>query len=78
MDQQNIADQINKIALLKLKTLIVKNLSKEDLPEFESVVKNGNINLLLSFAYKKTPDLAFKIYQEMESLGQKLAQPIYA
>jgi len=76
--QINIVERINKIVLLKIKTLIINNLRKEDVPEFEQVVKKGNTNLLLAFAHKKVPDLSLKIYQEMESFGKKIAQPIYA
>lgn len=76
--KQEITDQINKIVLLKIKTLIVKNLKKEDVSEFEQVVKSNNTNLLLAFAQKKVLSLSTKIYTEMKSLGQKLAQPIYA
>ena len=75
--KQEIVDRVNKIVLLKIKALIIKILRKEDLPGFEQVVNNGNTNLLLAFAQKKVPDLSFKIHQEMESIGQKLAQPIY-
>jgi len=75
--KQEIIEKINKIVFLKIKTLIVRNLKKEDVSEFEQVVKNGNSNLLLAFAHKKFPDLSTKIYKEMKLLGQKFSQPAY-
>lgn len=72
-EQETIA-QINRILLLKIKTLIVRNLKKEDIPEFEKIVMKNDSNLLLSFAYKKIPNLASQIYREIESLSKKLNQ----
>lgn len=73
-EEQEIFEQVNKIVLLKIKALIVKNLRKEDIPEFEQTVKENNISLLLTFAQKKVPHLSKKIYLEMEMLGQKITK----
>lgn len=72
LDEQKILEQINRIVLLRIKSLIVKNLKQEDIPEFEQIVKSGNSNRLLSFAGKKIPNFSQKINLEIEQLKQKL------
>lgn len=69
-EEQDLLEQINRIVLLKMKTLIVRNLQKEDIPEFEKIVRKNNSNLLLDFAHRKIPHLAQNIYKEIEKLGQ--------
>lgn len=71
--EEEVIEQINKIVLLKIKTIIVKGLKKEDIPEFEQVVKKEDIGLLLAFAQKKLPNLSSKIHEEIKLLGQKIA-----
>ena len=72
LDEQNFLEQINKIVLLRIKTLIIKSLKKEDIFEFEQIIKSNNSNRLLSFADKKIPNFSQKVYQEIEQLKQKL------
>lgn len=67
-DEQKIVEQINTIVLLRLKSLIVENLKKEDVPQFEQIIESNNPNLLLSFAAKKIPNLSALISQEIESI----------
>lgn len=70
--EEDVIEQINKIVLLKIKTIIVRGLKKEDIPEFEQVVRKEDLGLLLAFAQKKVPDLSSKIHEEMKLLGQKI------
>lgn len=79
-EEQEVLAQLNKIVLLKIKTLIVNNLRKEDIPEFEKIVLKNDSNLLLAFTNKKIPHLAKKIYIEIDKINQKLNLPtkIYA
>lgn len=74
---EDIFEQINKIVLLKIKTLIIKNLRREDMPEFEQAVKKNNINTLLAFALRKIPHLSTKIHEEMKLFGQKITEQTY-
>ena len=76
--EEEVIEQFNKIVLLKIKTIIVRGLKKEDIPEFEQVVIKENLGLLLAFAQKKVPNLSSKIHEEMKLLGQKVAKKIYA
>ncbi len=72
LEEQEVLSQINRIILLKIKTLIVRNLRKEDIPEFEKIVLKNDSNFLLAFANKKIPNFAKKIYDEIDVLSQKL------
>jgi len=74
--EEKIIEQINRIVLLKIKTLIVKNLRQEDVPEFEQAVRKNDISILLAFAQRKVPHLSAKIHEEMKSLGQKIAKKL--
>lgn len=65
-DEQKIIGQINTIVLLRLKSLIVESLKKEDISQFEQIVKSNNPNLLLNFAAKKIPNLSTLIFKEIE------------
>jgi hypothetical protein len=76
--EEEIIEQINKIVLLKIKTIVVRGLNESDIPEFEQVVKKQDLDLLLAFAQKKVPDLSSKIHEEMKLLGQKIAGKNYA
>lgn len=76
-EEQDLFEQINKIVLLKIKTLIVRNLKRDDIPEFEQVVRKEDVGLLLAFAQKKVSDLSSKIHEEMKLLGQKIAKGTY-
>lgn len=80
VEEQEVLAQLNRIVLLKIKTLIVRNLKKEDVPEFEKIVLKNDSNLLLAFANKRIPHLGKMIYSEIEKLTQKLNLPtkIYA
>jgi len=72
--EEEVIEQINKIVLLKIKTIIVRGLKKEDIPEFEQVVGKEDLGLLLTFAQKKVPNLSSRIHEEMKLLGQKIAE----
>ena len=76
-NEEEIIEQINKLVLLKIKTLIVKSLRQEDMPEFEQVVKKNDISILLAFAGRKISHLSAKIHEEMKLLGQKIAEKTY-
>lgn len=76
-EEQDLFEQINRIVLLKIKTLIVRNLQKEDIPEFEQAVKKNDISILLAFARRKIPHLSVKIHEEMKLLSQKIAEETY-
>jgi len=71
-DEQKTLEQINTIVLLRVKTLIVENLRKEDISQFEQIVKSNNSNLLLSFAAKKIPHLSALISQEIEMIRNEI------
>ena len=73
-EEQEILEQIGKIALLKIKTIIVKALKKEDILDFEKVAKEKHFGLLLAFAKKKVPNLSSEIQIEMKKLGSRIAQ----
>ena len=75
--KQEIIDQVNRIILLKIKTLIINSLTKEDLQEFEKLVEKEDLVSLLAFARKKDPQLARKISQEMMLLGLRLKRATY-
>lgn len=72
---QEILESINRIVLLRLKTLILKSLKKSDIPEFEEIVKSGNSNLLLNFAGKKIPDFSKLFYRELEDIKKEINLP---
>lgn len=76
--EEEIIEQINKIVLLKIKTIIVRSLKEDDIPEFEQIVRKENLGLMLAFAKRKVPDLSSKIHEEMKLLGQKIAEKNYA
>lgn len=71
-EEQEILEKINKIVLLRIKTLIVRYLKKEDIPQFEQIVKSNNSNLLLDFAAKKIPSLSNLISQEIENIRNEI------
>jgi|CXWL01.1.fsa_nt_gi hypothetical protein len=75
--EEEVIEQINKIVLLKIKTIIVRGLKEDDIPEFEQIVRKGNLGLMLAFAKRKVPDLSSKIHKEMKLLGQKIAEKNY-
>lgn len=75
LPDQEILEQINRIVLLRLKTLIVKGLKKNDIPQFEEIVKSGNSNLLLNFAAKKIPDFSTLFYRELEDIKKEINLP---
>ena len=71
-EEQKIIEQINKIVLLRLKSLIVESLKKDDIPQFERIIKLNNPNLLLNFAAKKIPNLSAIISQEIEIIRSEI------
>ena len=75
--EEEIIEKINKIVLLKIKTIVVRGLNEVDISEFEQVVKKQDISLLLAFANNKVPHLSSKISEEMTLLGQKIAEKNY-
>ncbi len=74
MDAQNllVLNQIERIILLKIKTIIIRNLKKEDIPEFEQIVLKNSPSLLLKFANEKIPSLSSKIKEEIMTLHKQL------
>lgn len=75
MPDQEIMEGINRIVLLRLKTLIVKSLKKDDISRFEEIVKSGNSNLLLNFAGNKIPNFSKLFYQELENIKKEINLP---
>lgn len=73
--EQELLERINRIVLLRLKTLIVKSLKKNDISRFEEIVKSGNSNLLLNFAGKKIPDFSKLFYRELEDIKKEINLP---
>lgn len=73
--EEQVLAQINRILLLKIKTVIVKNLHKEDIPAFEQIVKENNSNKLLAFANEKILHLAEKLNEEIQDLNRNLHLP---
>lgn len=71
-EEQEILERINKIVLLRLKSLIVESLKKDDISQFEEIVKSGNAGLLLNFAAKKIPNLSTLISQEIEMIRSEI------
>ncbi len=76
LNEHKIMAQISRVILLRIKTVIIQHLKKEDIAELEQVMKEKNINLVLNFAHKKIPQLSQKIYSEIELLAQKITQSI--
>lgn len=72
VQDQEILKRINRIVLLRLKNLIVKGLKRNDIPQFEEIVKSGNSNLLLSFMGNKIPDFSKLFYQELEEIKKEI------
>ncbi len=75
LPDQEILERINRIVLLRVKTLIVKSLKKRDISEFEGIVKSGNSNLLLNFAGKKIPSFSKLFYRELEDIKNEINLP---
>lgn len=75
LPDQEIIERINRIVLLRLKTLIVKGLKKSDIPQFEKIVRSGNSNLLINFAGNKIPDFSKLFCQEIESIRKDVNLP---
>ena len=71
-EEQEILEHINKIVLLRLKSLIVESLKKDEILQFEQMLKLNNPNLLLSFAAKKIPNLSKLISQEIEMIKNEI------
>ena len=71
-EEQEIFAQINKIVLLRLKILILESLKKDNISEFERIIKLNNPNLLLNFAAKKIPNLSTLISQEIEMVRSEI------
>jgi len=69
---QEILERINRIVLLRLKTLIVGGLKKNDVAQFEKIVKSGNSNLLLNFAGNRIPNFSKLFYQELEDIKKEM------
>lgn len=75
LPDQEILERINRIVLLRTKTLIIKSLKKKEYPEFEGIVKSGNSNLLLNFAGKKIPNFSKLFCQEIETIRKEIYLP---
>ena len=74
--EQKILEQINRIFLLRIKTLIVRNLKKEDIPAFREIVLQQNSNALFQFAIKKIPELENKLLEEFTAVNQELKERV--
>ncbi len=72
VSEEKIFDTINRIVLLRIKTMILKNLKKEDAFAFREVVKRNDPKLFFDFAYKRVPHLAEKIHSETKQLSLEL------
>jgi len=75
VSEQELLERINRIVLLRLKTLIVKSLRKNDITRFEEIIKSGNSNLLLNFAGNKIPNFSKLFYRELEDIKKKINLP---
>lgn len=69
---KEIVKKLNNIVLLRLKTLIVRGLRKEQLPEFERIVKSGDSNHLLQFAGTNIPNFSRLFSKELEEVKQEI------
>jgi hypothetical protein len=56
---------------LRLKRLILVNIKKEDLDEFEKVIRLNNSSVLLNFASEKIPDFSDKVSKLIKDLTQE-------
>jgi hypothetical protein len=74
MNQQydGALNQIERILLLRIKTMIIRNLKREDIPDFSSTVLQNDPNLLLKFAEERIPELSKKINDEIIALQKQL------
>lgn len=72
MNDHAVLVQINKIVLLRIKSLIIKNLRKEDISQFGQIVKSNNSNLLLDFAGKKITNFSNLVSQEIENIKNEI------
>ncbi|OGG24255.1 hypothetical protein A3A79_03645 [Candidatus Gottesmanbacteria bacterium RIFCSPLOWO2_01_FULL_43_11b] len=72
VSEDKIFETINRVVLLRIKTMILKNLGKEDVFAFKEVVKKNDPKLFFDFAYKRIPHLADKIHSEIRQLSLEL------
>ena len=74
MNQQydGALNQIERILLLRIKTMIIRNLKREEIPDFSSTVLQNDPNLLLKFAEERIPELSKKINDEIIALQKQL------
>lgn len=52
--------------------MIIRNLKREDIPDFSSTVLQNDPNLLLKFAEERIPELSKKINDEIIALQKQL------
>lgn len=69
-----VLEQISKIHLLRIISLIVNNLAKDDIPEFEAILSKKDSGALLPFAIKKIPQFEVKLLEEIKATNQKLQE----
>jgi len=69
---KEVLEKLNKIVLLRLKTLIVRSLKKEQILEFEKIISLGDSNLLLNFAGNNIPNFSYLFYKELEEIKQEI------
>lgn len=74
LQNNEVLEQSSRIHLLRLITLIVKNLKKEDCPEFEAILSRKDSGALLAFALKKIPLFEVKLLEDINSTNQKLRE----
>jgi hypothetical protein len=70
-NEKETLEIVNQIFLLRLKRLILVNIKKEDLDEFEKVIRLNNSSVLLNFASEKIPDFSDKVSKLIKDLTQE-------
>ena len=70
--QNDFDTHLKRILLIKLKTIILKSLKKEDVPEFIRIIAKNDTDLLLKFAYAKNSQLPRQLFEEIINLKQQI------
>lgn len=76
--EDKIFETINRILLLRIKTMVLRNLKRGDAFAFKEVVKKNDPKLFFDFAYKRVPRLAEKIHSEIKQLSLELQRTQHA
>ncbi len=67
-------EQLNAIVLLRIKTVVLRNLKKTDIPEFTKILEKKDSNEILAFASKKIPNITQLIGQEVQKISQEVSR----